>query len=105
TASWTRINSASSPPNRKNTKLVSRYRRPISLWSTVVTQRRSPVGRQGSIAGAGYGDATVAIASSLEALQVVRQRRELVRAQIWEGRHQNTWFDPLRIADPTPHIR
>ena len=33
---------------------------PMSLWSTVVTQRSKPVGRNASTAGAGNGEATVA---------------------------------------------
>ncbi len=33
-----RISSASVPPSAKNTKVVTRYRIPIFLWSVVVTQ-------------------------------------------------------------------
>ncbi len=42
-ASWARINSASSPPIRKNSRAVAPYRIPIFLWSMVVNQLQKPV--------------------------------------------------------------
>src|SRR5919199_3304382 len=110
TASWMRIRSASSPPSSMKPKLVTRYRMPMSLWSTVVNHRNAPVGRSFSTAGAGYGEAMVAIRlslrgdpsceSSLEALQVVDQGVQVGWAHVLEGRHEHTRLDRLRIADP-----
>ena len=47
--------------NHDQARLVSRYRIPTYLWSTVVTQRSNPAGRTASTLGAGNGDATLAI--------------------------------------------
>ena len=49
TASWMRMNRASSPPTRKKNRADIPYRKPIRLWSTVVSQLTRPVlavGRQ-----------------------------------------------------------
>src|SRR6266511_282086 len=95
-ASCERISSASTPPIRKNTKEVKKYRTPIRLWSTVVIQPQKPaveVGRRkmrlslrttGSITVSaisppgGHGDART---GSLEALQISDQRFDLPRRQ------------------------
>ncbi len=41
-ASWARINSASMPPTKKNTKALTPYMIPIFLWSTVNSQDVQP---------------------------------------------------------------
>jgi len=49
TASWMRIRSASMPPKMKKNRPEAPYRKPILLWSTVVSQLMRPVlavGRQ-----------------------------------------------------------
>src|SRR5436853_2575724 len=47
---------ASTPPTRKKTKAVPMYRRPIFLWSVVLSQPTSPVaGWRGARSGGGGG--------------------------------------------------
>src|SRR5690348_5936593 len=108
-----RIRSASSPPSSKKPKLMTRYRMPMSLWSTVVNQRSAPLGRNSSTAGAGYGEATVAISGfpsgdafepSLEAFEVVHQRVEVRPLHRLERRHQHARLDGLRVANPFAEV-
>src|SRR5262245_48263644 len=98
---------------------------PMSLWSTVVTQRSRRVERAGDTLGAGYGDATVAIRlqvptlrrlapldgerqnlcrGSLQTLEVVDQCREVRVRQAAERGHQHPWLDRLRVIEPRPQV-
>src|SRR5579859_8244065 len=108
TASCTRISSASTPPSTKKPRLVSRYRSPMSLWSTVVTHRNNPVGLNPSTAGAGNGEATLATQHSshlLQTLEIVDQRGQVGGGEILEGGHQHPGLQGLRVPNPLREVR